>query len=92
MSLVQLTALKREGGSGIQQAVRADRPPPSWLPTAARPAAGTFAGSGTALIAAEMSGRSCYALELSPAYCDVAVARWERFTGKQARREDHADT
>jgi hypothetical protein len=92
MSLVQLTALKREGGSGIQQAVRADRPPASWLPTAARPAAGTFAGSGTALIAAEMSGRSCYALELSPAYCDIAVARWERFTGKQARREDHADT
>jgi DNA modification methylase len=50
-----------------------------------------FSGSGTALIAAEMTGRSCYAMELSPAFCDVAVARWEHFTGKQARRADHAD-
>jgi DNA modification methylase len=45
-----------------------------------------FAGSGTAIIAAEMSGRACYALELSPTYVDVAVARWERFSGKQAVR------
>ncbi len=46
-----------------------------------------FAGSGTTLIAAEMTGRVCYATELSPAFCDVAVARWERFTGKQATKE-----
>ena len=43
-----------------------------------------FSGSGTALIAAEMTGRRCYALELSPAFCDVAVRRWENFTGKTA--------
>jgi DNA modification methylase len=43
-----------------------------------------FSGSGTALIAAEMTGRRCYALELSPAFCDVAVTRWERFSGQTA--------
>ena len=43
-----------------------------------------FAGSGTALIAAEMTGRRCYAIELAPAFCDAIVARWERFTGKTA--------
>jgi DNA modification methylase len=45
-----------------------------------------FSGSGTALIAAEETGRRCYALEQSPAFCDVAVARWEAFTGEQAKR------
>lgn len=43
-----------------------------------------FSGSGTALIAAEMTGRVCYALEISAQFCDVAVARWSRFTGKEA--------
>ena len=48
-----------------------------------------FAGSGTALIAAEQTGRACYAMEQSPQYVDVAVARWEAFTGKQAELERH---
>jgi len=43
-----------------------------------------FSGSGTALIAAEDTGRVCYAIEQSPAFVDVAVARWEAFTGKKA--------
>jgi DNA modification methylase len=43
-----------------------------------------FSGSGTTLIAAEMTGRRCLALELSPAYVDVAVRRWQNFTGQQA--------
>jgi DNA modification methylase len=46
-----------------------------------------FVGSGTTLIAAEMSGRRCYAVELNPAYVDVAVRRWQDFTGELARRE-----
>jgi DNA modification methylase len=46
-----------------------------------------FSGSGTTLIAAEMTGRACHAIELSPAYADVAVARWEAFTGQDAVRE-----
>ena len=42
-----------------------------------------FMGSGTTLIAAETTGRCCHAVELSPAYVDVAVLRWQAFTGKQ---------
>lgn len=40
-----------------------------------------FLGSGTTLIAAERTGRVCAAVELDPHYVDVAVARWEAFTG-----------
>lgn len=40
-----------------------------------------FSGSGTTLIAAEMTGRRCHAIEIAPAYCDVAVRRWEKFRG-----------
>jgi DNA modification methylase len=43
-----------------------------------------FAGTGTTLIAAEMTGRACYATEVSPAYCDVGVKRWSKFTGRAA--------
>ncbi len=43
-----------------------------------------FLGSGTSLIAAETSGRICYGLELSPAYADVIVTRWQNLTGREA--------
>ncbi|BCH23551.1 methyltransferase [Mesorhizobium sp. L-8-3] len=43
-----------------------------------------FSGSGTTIIAAEMTGRSCHAIELNPAYVDVAVKRWQEFTGESA--------
>ncbi|WP_102108827.1 site-specific DNA-methyltransferase [Oceaniglobus roseus] len=43
-----------------------------------------FCGSGSALIAAETTGRVCHAVELDPAYVDVAVLRWQAFTGRQA--------
>ncbi|MEI6283038.1 MAG: site-specific DNA-methyltransferase, partial [Alphaproteobacteria bacterium] len=46
-----------------------------------------FSGSGTTLIAAEMTGRVCLALELSPQYVDVAIRRWQAFTGKTATME-----
>jgi DNA modification methylase len=45
-----------------------------------------FSGSGTALIAAEQAGRRCFAMEISPQYVDVAVRRWEAFTGRKATR------
>ena len=41
-----------------------------------------FLGSGTTLIAAETVGRVCLAVELDPAYVDLALRRWQRFTGK----------
>ena len=43
-----------------------------------------FCGSGTTIIAAEMTGRTCLAIELSPNYVDVAVRRWQAFTGLDA--------
>jgi len=43
-----------------------------------------FLGSGTTLIAAEMTERICYGIELDPKYCDVVLKRWQDFTGKQA--------
>lgn len=43
-----------------------------------------FSGSGTTIIACERTGRSCHAVELNPAYVDVAIKRWQDFTGQQA--------
>ena len=49
-----------------------------------------FLGSGTAIIAAERTGRICYGMDLEPRYCDVILARWEAETGEQARRVESA--
>jgi DNA modification methylase len=46
-----------------------------------------FLGSGTSLIAAEMTGRVCCGLEICPAYVDVVVRRWQGFTGRAARHQ-----
>jgi len=46
-----------------------------------------FLGSGSTLIAAEITGRVCYGLELNPAYVDVVVRRWQLFTGRVARHQ-----
>lgn len=43
-----------------------------------------FSGSGTTLIACEQIGKTCYAMELDPHYCDVVIKRWEDFTGQKA--------
>ncbi len=45
-----------------------------------------FGGSGSTLIACEQSGRHAFLLELDPLYCDVIVARFERFSGRKAER------
>ena len=42
-----------------------------------------FCGSGTTIIAAEITARACHAIELNPAYVDVTVKRWEAFTGEK---------
>jgi hypothetical protein len=47
-----------------------------------------FLGSGTTLIAAESIGRICLAIEIDPLYVDVAVRRWQAFTGRQATLVD----
>ena len=44
----------------------------------------SFGGSGSTLIACEQTNRKCRMVELDPQYCDVILARWEKFTGKTA--------
>jgi DNA modification methylase len=46
-----------------------------------------FIGSGTTLIAATMTGRICYGMEIAPEYVDLAVTRWQNFTGEKATLE-----
>jgi DNA modification methylase len=46
-----------------------------------------FGGSGSTLMACEQLGRKAYLMELNPAYCDVAIKRWQDYTGKKATRE-----
>jgi hypothetical protein len=71
-------------GHGTQKPVEAMRRP---IVNNSRPGElvyDPFLGSGTSLIAAEMTGRLCCGLELCPAYVDVIVRRWQAFTGRTA--------
>ena len=43
-----------------------------------------FLGSGTALIAADRTGRRLRGMDLDPLYVDLAVRRWQQWTGKEA--------
>lgn len=47
-----------------------------------------FGGSGTTMIACEKTNQKCFMMELDPHYCDVIIARWEKFTGKKAELID----
>jgi DNA modification methylase len=47
-----------------------------------------FCGSGTQLISAQKNGRTCLAMEIAPLYCDVAIQRWQNFTGQKATSPD----
>lgn len=44
----------------------------------------TFLGSGTSLIAAERTGRTCFGMDLDPLYVDLAIRRWQAWTGEKA--------
>lgn len=46
-----------------------------------------FLGSGSTLIAAERLSRRLYGVEIDPTYLEVAIARWEAFTGQRAKKE-----
>jgi DNA modification methylase len=45
-----------------------------------------FGGTGTTLVVAHQLGKRCALVEMSPAYCDVIVSRWEKLTGDKAHR------
>ena len=50
-----------------------------------------FCGSGSQLIAAEQLGRRCFALEISPHYCDVIVRRWLKYVDSELAAAELAE-
>ena len=43
-----------------------------------------FAGSGTTIIASEITGRRCFSMELEPKFVEMTINRWEQYTGQKA--------
>jgi DNA modification methylase len=79
-------------GHGTQKPVECMRRPIENNSNVGQAVYDPFVGSGTTIIAAETMGRVCHAIEIDPIYCDVAVTRWENFTGLKAeRRPAHAN-
>jgi len=75
---------KSETGHGTQKPVECMQRPIENNSSPGQAVYEPFSGSGTTIIACERTGRSCHAVELNPAYVDVAIKRWEDFTGQQA--------
>src|SRR5271155_1963265 len=76
--------LKSETGHGTQKPVECMRRPIENNASPGQAVYGPFSGSGTTIIAAEMTGRVCHAIEIAPAYVDVAVKRWQEVTRQPA--------
>jgi len=72
---------KSETGHSTQKPIECMKRPIENNSSAGQAVYEPFSGSGTTIIAAEMTGRACHAIELNPAYIDVAVKRWQEFTG-----------
>lgn len=51
-----------------------------------------FLGAGTTLMAAELTGRTCYGIELKPEFVDVTLQRWSKFTDQQPVHEESGKT
>jgi DNA modification methylase len=75
---------EQDGIHPTQKPLEIFRRPISWHTRPRELVLEPFSGSGSQIIAAEELGRRCFAMELSPAFVDVAVTRWERSTGRAA--------
>ena len=85
----QIPAREDSGhGHGTQKPVECMRRPIANNSSPGQAVYDPFVGSGTSIIAAEMTGRACHAIEIDPVYVDVAVQRWQDFTGAQAVHQD----
>ena len=73
-----------DGIHPTQKPVELFRRPIAWHTLKGEVCLEPFSGSGTQLVAAEALGRRCFALEVSPAYVDVALKRWQAVSGKAA--------
>jgi DNA modification methylase len=76
--------MKSETGHSTQKPVECMRRPIENNSSVGQAVYEPFCGSGTTIIAAEMTGRCCIALEVNPAYVDVAIQRWQNFAGQAA--------
>ena len=76
--------MKSETGHSTQKPVECMRRPIDNNSSPGQAVYEPFSGSGTTIIAAEMTGRVAQAIEITPAYVGVAVKRWQEFTGRQA--------
>lgn len=85
-------AQKNETGHGTQKPVECMKIPIENNSSPGQAVYEPFSGSGTTIIAGEMTGRAVHAIELNPAYIDVAVKRWQDFTGKAATLEGDGRT
>jgi DNA modification methylase len=83
---------KSETGHGTQKPVECMKRPIENNSSPGQAVYEPFSGSGTTIIAGEMTGRCVYAVELNPAYVDVAVKRWQDFTGQKAVLEGDGRT
>lgn len=91
-SIWKIEHRKSDTGHGTQKPVDCMRRPIMNNSSPGQAVYEPFSGSGTTIIAAEMTGRTCHAIELNPAYVDVAVMRWQTFTGQQAIHEETGKT
>jgi DNA modification methylase len=83
---------KSETGHGTQKPVECMKRPIENNSSPGQAVYEPFSGSGTTIIAAETTGRCCHAIELNPAYVDVAIERWQNFTGQEAVLEATGQT
>jgi DNA modification methylase len=91
-TLWRIDKAKCETGHGTQKPVECMRRPIENNSSPGQAVYEPFSGSGTTIIAAEMTGRVAHAIELNPAYVDVAVKRWQDFTGQTATLEATGQT
>jgi DNA modification methylase len=78
--------IKSETGHSTQKPVECMKRPIENNSSPGQAVYDPFVGSGTTIIAAEMTARACHAIEINPTYCDVSIERWQNFTGEKARR------
>jgi len=80
----QIPHRRNASGHGTEKPVECMKRPIENNSSAGQAIYEPFSGSGTTIIAAEITGRVCHAIELNPAYVDVAIRRWQDFTGEAA--------
>jgi DNA modification methylase len=91
-TLWEISHTKSETGHSTQKPVECMKRPIENNSKAGESIYEPFSGSGTTIIAAEMTGRRCLAIEIDPTYVDVSIRRWEQFTGETAMLESTGET